>query len=138
MFGIIISEQTFTNIYLEIDMKDRYELKIRRNRLRRRRQLLKRALITLMSMIALSFLITMMFSVKVKASEQDEVHYFKYYKSEVVSAKDTLWDYAVIYSRDEDYQNYINEVKRMNHLESDDLVIGMNIILPYYSTEYVE
>lgn len=118
-------------------MNREYELKIRRNHKRRIRQMRRRFLsfiITVMIVYIISF---GLFSNKVKAESKDSIHLYKYYKSVTVSTHDTLWDYANKYSIDSN-EKYIEEVKRMNHLSSDEIIVGMNLIIPYYSDIFVE
>lgn len=66
---------------------------------------------------------------------------FKYYTKVTVKAGESLWDIAdeyIDYDVYESKNSYIAEVKRMNHLEdSDDIMAGQTLIVPYYSTEYV-
>ena len=64
---------------------------------------------------------------------------FKYYKQIEVSYNDTLWSIAEDYS-DSHYdsiQDYIREVKSINHLRSDMVLEGQKLIVPYYSSEFI-
>ena len=58
----------------------------------------------------------------------------KYYTSVMVESGDTLWTLADKYGSVEyrDYNAYINEVKEMNHISSDDIHAGSYLVLPYY------
>ena len=94
-------------------------------------------------LIFLSFSLTLVlgisigfFGMKAKAAS-NEVTYYKYYTSVVVSEGDTLWDYAVKYSLDTNYDKYIKEVCNINNLHNDKINNGMNLILPYYSEEFI-
>lgn len=75
-----------------------------------------------------------------KAEAKDsKTRYYKYYANVQVQSGDTLWDLASDYM-DEHYesrQEYIQEVRKLNSLpDSDSIVSGQYLILPYYSTEY--
>ncbi len=58
----------------------------------------------------------------------------KYYKSIRIDEGDSLWSLASVYSY-EGYQNedeFIAEVKSVNHLHSDCIHSGEYIVVPYY------
>ena len=62
---------------------------------------------------------------------------YKYYKSITVEAGDTLWHYAQEYGDQHYYEDcnaYIQEVKNINSLQSDQITTGCHLILPYYSS----
>lgn len=66
---------------------------------------------------------------------------FKYYTIVTVEAGESLWDIAVDYmdghydSRD----SYIAEVCNINHLdEAGTIIAGQTLIIPYYSSEYIQ
>lgn len=118
-------------------MNERCELRIRRNKIRRKKQLIKRYLLLAATLIIISLSSIFVFSFNVKAESSDSAHYIKYFKSVVVTANDSLWAYAndnAIDSTDK----YIKEVKRINHLDSDEIYVGMNLIIPYYLDEFIE
>lgn len=59
----------------------------------------------------------------------------KYFTSITVEAGDTLWDIANEY-RSLEYatnQEFINEVKEINHITGDEITTGCNIIIPYFA-----
>lgn len=72
------------------------------------------------------------------AAEQEESGtYYKYYTSIQIEEDDTLWDIAERYGN-EDCQSrseYIQEVKRMNHLTDDTIHAGSYLTVLYYSQE---
>lgn len=57
----------------------------------------------------------------------------KYYKSILVTYGDSLWSIAEIY-RGTHYsiEDYINELKRINSLEEENIIAGMYLVVPYY------
>lgn len=67
---------------------------------------------------------------------------FKYYTGVTVEAGESLWEMAERYIDYNVYQNknnYLSEVKRINHLDEDGTVFaGQFLVFPYYSMEYVE
>ena len=58
----------------------------------------------------------------------------KYYRSIEVAPGDTLWDIAGDYTSVEykDRYAYIDEVKKLNHLTSDQISAGEFLTVPYY------
>lgn len=58
------------------------------------------------------------------------------YKSIEVEAGDTLWTIADEYMGNEftDREDYIDEVKRLNHLSTDTIQAGAYLIVPYTDT----
>ena len=66
---------------------------------------------------------------------------YKYYTSITVSGDDTLWSIAEKYMDPEHYQSandYIQEVKNLNHLKNDVITYGEHLIVPYYMDAYLE
>lgn len=119
-------------------MRYDYETVIRHNRNRRNRQLRRHIRILLLTVVAVLGISFGMFSIHAKADSHDSVHVYKYYKSVTVHGNDTLWNYAMKYAPDDDYDKYIREVVRMNNLRDDNIDVSMNIIIPYYSNEFVD
>lgn len=63
---------------------------------------------------------------------------YKYYKSIELSYGDTLWDIAEEYMN-EDYDSiyeYIDELKDINGLESDDIHDSQYLMVAYYDSEF--
>lgn len=63
---------------------------------------------------------------------------YKYYKSYYVETGDSLWSIAKEHISDEysDINEYIAEVKQINHLQGDAVKQGSHICIPYYSMEH--
>lgn len=62
---------------------------------------------------------------------------YKYYTSVTVSDGDTLWDLSgdFISSEYSSRSEYILEVRRLNHMTSEDILYsGNSIVMPYYSS----
>ena len=65
---------------------------------------------------------------------------YKYYKSITVANNDTLWSIAEKYMDEQHYDcinDYIEEVKHMNHLSSDVIHYGEYLIIPYYDSYFI-
>lgn len=87
-------------------------------------------------MILLSVMIISSFvnSNKAKAANVENIKY-KYFHMITIEAGDSLWSL----SKDSGYESskeFINEVKKTNHLKSDLLIAGDKIMVPYYSYEF--
>ena len=64
----------------------------------------------------------------------------KYYKCITIEEGDTLWDIANEYKTEEyaSTQDYIDEVLAMNNLNTDMIVDGTNLLIPYYKVNDYE
>lgn len=86
--------------------------------------------------ILITFLIICSGMVIADAAVSEEVHVdqYKYYTSIQIEKDDTLWSIAGNYvSGTNTTINYINEIKEINHLDSDLIYQGQNLIIYYYS-----
>lgn len=74
-----------------------------------------------------------------KVSALGDMRQYKYYTSIMVQQGDSLWSIADVYITSEyhDKDDYINEVKKLNHLNSNDIHAGEYLMIPYYSAEYL-
>ena len=63
---------------------------------------------------------------------------YKYYTSIQVEHGSSLWEIAREYasSEYEDLDEYIREVRQINHLDQDTIYAGSYLCIPYYSSEY--
>ena len=71
--------------------------------------------------------------IKVEAHNKNQ----KYFTTIEIEEGDTLWEIAKE-NRTEEYASieaYIDEVKRTNHLESDQIEAGYSLLIPYYASE---
>lgn len=64
----------------------------------------------------------------------------KYFTTISVEAGDTLWDIAEEYRTVEyaSVQDYIDEVKEINHITGDDITTGCYLTVPYYAEKPIE
>lgn len=63
---------------------------------------------------------------------------YKYYTSVVIEQGDTLWGIASEYVTPEysGVEEYIREVRALNHMEGDCIRAGQYLLVPYYSDEF--
>lgn len=121
-------------------MKDTYYARSLVKKRQRRKQVRRNLLLLLISLlfiISIAFYASSFFSV---ASGLENQLSYKYYKSIQISKGDTLWSIAKEHM-DEHYTNtieYIQEIKKMNSLKTDNIVSGNHIIIPYYSSEFLQ
>lgn len=68
---------------------------------------------------------------------KEEPAAFKYYKSIEIKSGDTLWGIAEEYMTGEyaSVQEYINEIKQINHLTSDNIHDSKHLMIAYYDNE---
>lgn len=119
------------------DMLRRENLKLKKQQRTRQIQHRVFGVILFIAVIVAIFSINT-FMIKAKASSEEEVHKYKYYTSVVVGNGETLWEIAKEHSSEEfaSLNAYIDEVKSINHLTTDKIYAGEELIVPYYSTEY--
>ena len=110
------------------------------NNKRRRRVHVKKMRFLLILTIVLVFTGTIFLgSFLSNAKSNNESVSFKYYKSIEVNSGDTLWSIADQFMT-EHYSttsDYISEVISINSLQGDQITVGMHLVIPYYSTDYV-
>lgn len=119
----------------------RSERRIRNNRIRRRQELQRKFLMLIMTVC-----LVITFSIGINgflsnAKNNESRTFYKYYTSITVTNEDTLWSIAEKYMDAEHYNSvndYIQEVKAMNHLKNDIINYGEHLIVPYYMDAYIE
>ena len=105
----------------------------------KKRQAIKRQvfLITIMFLTILATVLVITNCLKANQVKASSVHEENiYYKTIQVEEGDTLWTLADQYmgSNSFDRQEYIDEVKEMNHLTSDTIESGAYLMIPYVET----
>lgn len=101
----------------------------------------RKNMVILVSSLCIAITMAVLFGSFLSKAETkaSEVTCYKYYTNVEIQTGDTLWTLAERYM-DEHYasrEQYIQEVKQVNHLSNGDTIIsGEHLILPYYSTEY--
>ena len=108
----------------------------------KRQRQVRRNIMTLMISLFLMLIASISFlSFSTEANDMEHQPSYKYYKSIEISKGDTLWSIAHDnFDADhyKDINDYVAEVKKLNALTSDNIVIGSYIIIPYYSNEFVQ
>lgn len=121
------------------EMSDR-ELKRYGRVLRLRRERRKKAVMGFFAVLATACMITIC-AASYGSIRSDASSGFKYYTSVTVEAGESLWDIAeeyIDYDYYKDRNDYISEVKNINHLDAQGSILaGQSLILPYYSAEFV-
>ena len=81
-------------------------------------------------------LIILLFTSQNSVAQADEI-VIETYRSEMIQPGDTLWSLAEEYRLpDMPIEEYIMEVRRINQMNSNELVSGEYLILPIYMYEY--
>ncbi len=98
---------------------------------RRRRILSVKHMMVLSTVLILSFI----FVCSSFADAHNDTE--KYYTSVYIEKDQTLWDISGSYCSVEysDRMEYIEEVKQLNHLTSDEIHSGNYLIVPYYDVK---
>lgn len=137
MGGIMMQNNSF----YQYEMKNRSEKRIRNNKIRRKLELRRRFFMSLMTaclVITISIGLNGFLS---NAKDNNSRTSYKYYTSITVSKEDSLWAIAEKYMDREHYDSvndYIQEVRDMNHLTNDIITYGEHLIVPYYMDVYQE
>ncbi len=120
--------------------QDRSERRIRLNRERRARELRMKMLLFFTALLVGGILALVCNHSASDAKSTNEDVAYKYYCSYQIQYGDSLTSIAKSYASGsrQDIQDYIKEVRSINHMEEDDyLQAGEYLIIPYYSTEFV-
>ena len=117
------------------------ELRNYKRKLRRQREIRRKIFLAILSVcIILTCALSYGALVSNASAEADDISY-KYFTSIEVESGDTLWTIAEEYKDEKFYDStkeYVDEVVRMNNLSSTQITAGQFIIVPYYSTEFVQ
>ena len=119
---------------------DRQEIRYRKKQ-RRARIVAKRRMILLLATVLLitigSVIFGSIFSSAQANADESGIKY-KYYKSIVIEDGDTLWSIAKDYQTDmyETTQEYIDELRELNNLNSNHIQEGQHLLIAYYDTQF--
>lgn len=124
---------------MESGMITRREYRNFINRMKRQRIIHFRIMMAAFSVCLVVCLAVSYGAIVSNAETKQEALSFKYYKQIEVQYNDTLWSIAEKYadSHYDSRQDYIREVKSINHLRSDMVKEGQKLVVPYYSEEFV-
>ena len=122
-------------------MTDR-ELRAYKRQQKRRKQI-QRRICTMIATICMIVVCAVAFhGIRSMASNGEDQLKFKYYTQVTVAYGETLWDLSDVYIDYEEYKDkneYIAEVRSINHLSEDSGVrAGQTLIVPYYSYDFVK
>lgn len=130
--------RTYKNVN---EMTDR-ELRSYKRRLRIQRERRRKFFMVLMTICLVVFGTVSYQSIKSSANTGEDEIMFKYYTAVTVSYGETLWEIAdeyIDYDQYEDKETYIAEVRSINHIGEDSAIrAGQNLVVPYYSDEFVK
>ena len=124
----------------DLNYNEMRELKIRRNHIRRQRQLRRRIVIAVAAFIIVACSSLGLTSILSKAAETPDEYKTKTYTSVMMPFGSDLYELAAEYI-DRDYydsvEDYVNEVRFINHLDEDERVqAGYYVIMPKYTDEF--
>ena len=80
------------------------------------------------------------FFVSAHESTSSDQAVYKYYKSIEIQHGDTLWEIAeeTMTSEYDSVPEYVEVLKEMNSLKSDDIEAGQHLIIAYNDTEFIK
>lgn len=112
----------------------------RRSDIRRKKQVAKQKLVISLIAIVMIAAGSIFFGstfTSAKESEDKETLY-KYHKSIVIESGDSLWTIAREYCTDKSIEihDYVEELKELNNLSSDQIHAGQHLLVVYYDTEF--
>lgn len=119
----------------------RSEERIINNKIRRKRELRRKFFMSFMTVCLVITISIGLNGFLSNAKDNNSRTSHKYYTSITVSKEDSLWSIAEKYMDKEHYEStneYIQEVKNMNHLGNDIITYGEHLIISYYSDAYLE
>ena len=136
-----VEEQKRIQVRENMHIVTEREIRGYRWKMRRRRQIRNR--IAFFFLTAFLVLGSVLFCKVIisNAETKEQTVYYKYYTSVSAPYGATLWSLSKDYLDEIHYESimdYIEEVKKINHLADDGIKAGQRIIFPYYSSEYIE
>lgn len=111
----------------------------RNRRLKRLAMIRSRILFTIVITLLVLVIMFLFNSLRTEATEQIPETTYKYFTYHQIEKGDTLHDLAKEYISYEFYDNlqeYIEEVREINHLKDDVIISGQMLVIPYFSTEH--
>lgn len=100
----------------------------------------KRSILLFAAALIVFFLTAFLISDRIEASSvTHSEETYKYYTSIQVKQGESLWSIAGNYMTSDysDRDAYMEEVRSLNHLSSDDIHAGEYLLIPYYSSQYL-
>ncbi len=103
------------------------------------RKVLRRRIVVSILSVFLIILFVLSFNSIAQATEEIPETTYKYFTYHTVDKGDTLWNLAeeyIDYNFYENIQDYVSEVKEINHMTDDTIIAGQTIVIPYFSNIY--
>lgn len=123
------------------DMTDR-ERRAYNRVLRQQYKIRRRAMACVFTAVLILLCVVSYHSISSSASTGSDEINFKYYAATSLEYGETLWQIAdqyIDYTQYKDKETYLKEVRSINHIEDDAAIpAGQTLIMPYYSTEFVQ
>ena len=129
---LFVSGKIWGNINMTVQERKR------RNEMKRRKQVAKQKMVLLLATVFVITIGSVVFgSIFSSAKNPDEdIQRYKYYKSIVIEQGDSLWSIAQEYkSNDVTTKEYVEELKELNALKSENIREGQHLMVAYYDTE---
>ena len=117
-----------------------YATKALINRQKRKKQVRYHIIAMILSLLLILTISILFISFSTEANDMEHQPSYKYYKSIEISRGDTLWSIAndnFDAAHYKDIHEYVTEVKMLNALNSDNIIAGSYVIVPYYASEFV-
>lgn len=117
------------------------DLRRMRNKRKRQRQLKRNIFLSAFAMVLILTLSAALGTILVHAQSEDTDIMYKYYTSILVHSGDSLWSIASQNMNSNFYNtvdSYIDEIKQINALCDDGITSGQYLIIPYYSSEFLQ
>ena len=102
--------------------------------------IMERRILIFAATLILVLLTAFLISDRIEAFSVDRAEAsYKYYTSIQVKQGESLWSIAGNYMSSDysDRDAYMEEVKKLNHLNSDDIHAGEYLLIPYSSSQYL-
>ena len=114
------------------------ELLSYKRQINHRKVLRRRIAVSILSVFLIILFVLSCNSIAQATEEIPETTY-KYFTYHTVDKGDTLWNLAeeyIDYNFYENIQDYVSEVKEINHMKDDTIRVGQTIVIPYFSNIY--
>ena len=111
-----------------------YATKALINRQKRKKQVRYHIIAMILSLLLILTISILFISFSTEANDMEHQPSYKYYKSIEISRGDTLWSIAndnFDAAHYKDIHEYVTEVKMLNALNSDNIIAGSYVIVPY-------
>ncbi len=107
--------------------------------LRHRRIVRRRLAVAFISLFLIILFVLSVNCLNTQATEELPETTYKYFKYHTVAHGDSLWSMAeehIDYEFYSSLDDYVDEVKEINHLSDDCIKVGQSLVIPYFSNVY--